>query len=239
MNEQHAPELVIKLLGRTDYESVRQAMKAFTEQRGPATPDEIWVTEHDPVYTLGVAGLERHVLDAGPIPVVRSDRGGQVTYHGPGQWVVYPLLDLHRYGLKVREYVALLEQALIDALSDLGLPQARRKAGAPGVYLPWATAPGGLAKVAALGIKVTRGCSWHGLALNVDMDLAPFLGINPCGYEGMLTIDLRSAGVKIPMEDCRVVLTHRLTEALRQARSAARADSNIPPGAVNVQPARG
>lgn len=195
-------------------------MKAFTEQRDDATQDQIWVTEHEPVYTLGLAGLQSHVLNAGSIPVIRSDRGGQVTYHGPGQIVVYPLLDLRRYGLKVREYVHLLEQAVIDTLAMLRLPQASRKAGAPGVYLPWEGAPGGLAKIAALGIKVTRGCSWHGLALNVDMDLAPFSGINPCGYEGMLTIDLRTAGVKMTAKAVADLLIAQLLDALQKAQSA-------------------
>ena len=195
-------------------------MKAFTEQRGDATRDEIWVTEHEPVYTLGLAGLESHVLNAGNIPVIRSDRGGQVTYHAPGQIVVYPLLDLRRYGLKVREYVHLLEQVLIDTLAASGLPEACRKPGAPAVYLPWDGAPGGLAKIAALGIKVTRGCSWHGLALNVDMDLTPFNGINPCGYEGLLTIDLRTAGVKMETKAVADLLIGQLLDALQRAQSA-------------------
>lgn len=212
--------LTVEYLGSTDYESVWQAMKAFTELRTDADGDRVWVTEHNPVYTLGLAGRTQHVLDTGLIPVVRSDRGGQVTYHGPGQVVVYPLLDLRRYGLKVREYVQLLEQVVIDVLGDLGLNQACRKPAAPGVYLPWTGASGGLAKIAALGIKVSRGCSWHGLALNVDMDLSPFSGINPCGYEGMLTIDLMTAGVRIDTQTVGRMLVDRLTQALLQARSA-------------------
>jgi lipoyl(octanoyl) transferase len=179
-----------------------------------------------------VAGLDSHVLDARGIPVIRSDRGGQVTYHGPGQLVVYPLLHLRNYDLKVREYVFLLEQVLIDTLTALGLPQACRKSGAPGVYLPWPVAAGPaqpgvaqpeLAKVAALGIKVTRGCSWHGMALNVDMDLSPFLGINPCGYEGMQTVDLCAAGVKIQLHDAQALLVSHLQAALQLARSALQA----------------
>lgn len=195
-------------------------MKAFAQQRTDSTPDEIWITEHEPVYTLGLAGLESHVINPGNIPVIRSDRGGQVTYHGPGQIVVYPLLDLRVHGLKVREYVHLLEQVLIDTLATLGLQQACRKPGAPGVYLPWDGAPGGLAKIAALGIKVTRSCSWHGLALNVDMDLTPFNGINPCGYEGMLTIDLRTAGVKMKPKAVADLLIGQLLDALQKAQSA-------------------
>lgn len=219
----------VKWLGRTDYESVRSAMKAFTEQRDVGTTDEIWVTEHDPVYTLGVAGHEHHVLNPGTIPVVRSDRGGQVTYHGPGQVVVYPLLDLRCYGLRVKEYVGLLEQVLIDTLAAVGLTDACRKPGAPGVYLPWEVASDGLAKVAALGIKITRGCSWHGLALNVDMNLSPFLGINPCGYEGMLTIDLKAAGVRMDTLTAGQMLTETLENRLKQTLIRRLAASCIDP----------
>lgn len=210
----------LRHLGLTDYEAVRLAMKAFTEQRDASTPDEIWVTQHHPVYTLGLAGRTEHVRDPGPIPVIRSDRGGQVTYHGPGQLVVYPLLDLRRYGLRVREYVHLLEAVLIASLVSLGVSAACRKPGAPGVYLPWVSAEGGLAKIAALGIKVTRGCSWHGMALNVDMDLTPFHGINPCGYEGMLTLDLATVGVRMDVDAVGRCVTDRLLYQLANARSA-------------------
>lgn len=180
--------MIIKRLGRVDYEPALEAMRAFTAQRDATTPDEIWLLEHPPVYTLGQAGRPEHLLrnDAG-IPLVRIDRGGQITYHGPGQLVVYLLLDLHRRRLKVRELVSLMEQALIDTLADYGLDGVRKE-GAPGVYIDGA-------KVAALGLRVRNGCSYHGLSLNVDMDLTPFSWINPCGYEGLKTVQLRDFGV--------------------------------------------
>jgi lipoyl(octanoyl) transferase len=218
----------INHLGLTDYMRVWSDMKTYTVDRTPACADVVWLTQHHPVYTLGLAGLHSHVLDAGQIPLVKTDRGGQVTYHGPGQLVVYPLLDLRRYGLRVREYVTLLEQVLIETLREIGLPHACRKESAPGVYLPWDSAPGGLAKVAALGIKVRQGCAYHGLSLNVDMDLQPFLGINPCGYEGLKTVDLKSAGVKIALDDVADRLTRHLVTGLQQARSAEQATSAMP-----------
>jgi len=184
------------------YEAVWRAMRDFTESRTPATPDAVWLVEHAPVYTLGQAGKPEHVLDPGRIPVVRTDRGGQVTYHGPGQVVAYGLIDLRRAGLYVRDYVQLLEQAAIDTLAAFGVPGARRQPGAPGVYVP---APGaapadGAAftdlKIAALGIKVRNGRAYHGLALNVSMDLAPFDGINPCGYAGLRATDMARAGAR-------------------------------------------
>ena len=190
------------LPARTPYLPVWEAMRDFTEARGPETPDEIWLVEHAPVYTLGQAGRREHLLDAGGIEVVHCDRGGQVTYHGPGQIVAYCLFDLRRRGLFVKEYVEMLEDVVIATLADLGLPGACRKAGAPGVYVPYDEArarhdPGGaqLAKIGALGIKIRNGRAYHGLAMNVDMDLAPFQGINPCGFEGLPTVDLRRCGV--------------------------------------------
>jgi lipoyl(octanoyl) transferase len=152
-------------------------MQRFTDSRQPDTCDELWLVEHDPVYTLGQAGRPEHVLTAGAIEVLAVDRGGQVTYHGPGQLVAYPLLDLRRLKLGVRELVQRIEQAIIDVLAADGIAAARR-CGAPGVYV-------GAAKIAALGLRVRRGCSFHGLAFNIDMDLAPFQGINPCGYQGL------------------------------------------------------
>ena len=174
-------------LGRVPYEPTWRRMQAFTDARGPDTPDELWVLEHPPVYTLGMAGKPEHLLCETPIPMVRIDRGGQITYHGPGQIVVYLLVDLRRRGLKVRELVHLMEQALIDTLAGEGLA-AERRAGAPGVYV-------GEAKIAALGLRVKNGCSYHGLALNVDMDLTPFTWINPCGYSGLQTTQLRDHGI--------------------------------------------
>ncbi|MFT0533827.1 lipoyl(octanoyl) transferase LipB [Castellaniella hirudinis] len=182
------------------YLPVWQAMQDFTERRQPDTPDELWLVEHAPVYTLGQAGLELHILNPHGIPVVHCNRGGQVTYHGPGQVVLYTLVDLRRKGVFVRDFVALLERAVLAVLADFGVSQACRKPGAPGIYVPQSALlqPQGdaLAKIAALGIKVRRGCAYHGVALNVAMDLTPFAGINPCGYAGLQTVDLRACGVR-------------------------------------------
>ncbi len=169
--------LQVRRMGRQPYEPVWQAMRAFTDRRDGDTVDELWVLEHDPVFTLGQAGKWEHVLMPGDIPVVSVDRGGQVTYHGPGQVVVYPLLDLRRLGIGVRELVNRIEQAIIDTLAHWNIG-AERVPGAPGVYV-------GGAKVAALGLRVRRGCTFHGLAFNVNMDLEPFHRINPCGYKGL------------------------------------------------------
>jgi lipoyl(octanoyl) transferase len=182
-------------------------MRAFTERRGETTPDEIWLCEHDPVYTQGVAGKQDHVLNPRGIPVVQTNRGGQVTYHGPGQVVAYPLIDLKRQGIFVKEYVYRLEQSVLKTLESFGVT-GHRVAGAPGIYVRLADPFGhaaltgprrdpfeGLGKVAALGIKVSRHCTYHGVALNVAMDLSPFEGINPCGYAGLATVDLARLGV--------------------------------------------
>lgn len=167
----------VRELGRQPYEPVWRAMQRFTDARGPDTDDELWLVEHDPVFTLGQAGKPEHLLAPGDIPVVQVDRGGQVTYHGPGQIVAYPLVDLRRLGLGVRELVCRIEQAVIDALAGQGIAAAR-KDGAPGLYVDGA-------KIMALGLRVRRGCSFHGLALNVAMDLEPFQRINPCGFHGL------------------------------------------------------
>lgn len=190
--------------GLSPYEPVWQAMKEFTETRYADTLDQLWIVEHLPVYTLGQAGKPEHVLNPAQIPVVKSDRGGQVTYHGPGQVVVYVLADLKRTGLTIRAMVQALEQALIDTLSAFGLGNACRKPGAPGVYLPMADQT--LAKIAALGIKVRKGCTYHGVALNVEMDLDPFLGINPCGYEGLETVSMASMGVSASWSEVALTL---------------------------------
>lgn len=178
--------------GLADYETTWMAMKTFTENRLPETENQIWLVEHPPVYTLGQAGKPEHILNAGNIPVIRCNRGGQVTYHGPGQVVVYPLINLHRANMFVKEYVTALEDAIIHTLNDYGIDQACRKEGAPGVYVPMEN--GELAKIAALGVKVSRGCTYHGLAINVDMDLTPFEGINPCGYAQLRTVDMKTVG---------------------------------------------
>jgi lipoyl(octanoyl) transferase len=176
-------------MGVTEYAAAYDAMRAFTARRTADTPDELWLLEHPPVYTLGQAGKPEHLLRDNGIPVVRVDRGGQVTYHGPGQAVIYVLLDLRRRGLTVKRLVWLLEQAVIDLLAAHGAAGARR-ASAPGVYVEDA-------KVAALGLRVRGGCTYHGLALNVDLDLAPFRDINPCGYEGLAVTRLADLGVSM------------------------------------------
>lgn len=187
---------VWRLPGLSAYEPVWLAMQAFTEHRQADTLDEIWLVEHLPVYTLGQAGKVEHILNAGSIPTVKTDRGGQVTYHGPGQVVAYVLADLRRTGLTIKSMVQALEQALIDTLAVYGVNDGCRKEGAPGVYVP--NPDGALAKIAALGIKVRKGCTYHGVALNVDMDLKPFSGINPCGYEGLETVSMASRGLAAP-----------------------------------------
>ncbi|CAM5785540.1 lipoyl(octanoyl) transferase LipB [Castellaniella caeni] len=203
------------------YLPVWQAMQDFTEQRGDDTPDELWLVEHAPVYTLGQAGLESHILNPHGIPVVHCNRGGQVTYHGPGQVVLYTLLDLRRRRIFVREFVTLLEQAVLDTLAELGVAQACRKPGAPGIYVPQSAllAPSGqaLAKIAALGIKVRNGRAYHGVALNVAMDLSPFLGINPCGYAGLQTVDLQSCGIRANLTEVGELLARRFTAAWEAA----------------------
>jgi lipoyl(octanoyl) transferase len=176
----------VKWLGRVAYEPTWRAMQALTDTRGPDTPDELWLLEHDPVFTLGMNADPTHVLDAGDIPVVQIDRGGQVTYHGPGQLVVYPLIDVRRVGIGVRSLVTALERAVIDLAAASGI-KAECRANAPGVYVDGR-------KLASVGLRVRRGGSYHGLALNVNMDLAPFLRINPCGYAGLEMTQLAALG---------------------------------------------
>lgn len=185
--------------GREDYQPCFDAMRAYTAARTPDTPDQIWLVEHPPVYTLGQAGDPAHLLAPDEsIPVVHIDRGGQITYHGPGQVVAYLLLDLRRRGLMVRELVHAIEQAVLDTLAAYNLA-AVRKAGAPGIYL--SDGPHAGAKIAALGLKIRNGCSYHGVSLNVQMDLAPFLRINPCGYAGLETVDMATAGATFAVAD--------------------------------------
>ena len=201
--------MLIRNLGRQPYADIVAAMQGFTAERGPDTPDELWLVEHDPVFTQGVAGRAEHLLAPGDIPVVATNRGGQVTYHGPGQVVAYPLVDLRRLGIYVKEYVYRLEHAVLKVLESFDVT-GHRVAGAPGIYVrlddPRSHAalagpmPGddpfrGLGKVAALGIKVSNHRAYHGVALNVAMDLSPFGRINPCGYAGLATVDLATLGV--------------------------------------------
>ena len=179
--------MIARALGRVAYEPTWRAMQAFTQARGAGTADQLWLVEHPPVFTLGLAGRPEHVLAAGDIPVVKTDRGGQVTYHGPGQAVAYILMDLRRAGYGVRELVRRIESAVIDVLGERGIEGARRE-GMPGIYVADA-------KVAAIGLRVARGCTYHGVSLNVDMDLEPFRRIDPCGYPGLASTRLADLGV--------------------------------------------
>src|SRR5574343_690302 len=212
--------MALRQLGRVDYAPTYTAMQAYTQHRDANSSDELWVCEHPPVFTQGLAGKADHLLTPGDIPVVATNRGGQVTYHGPGQVVAYPLLDLQRAGYFVKEYVFRIEEAVIRTLDHFGVT-GHRVAGAPGIYVrvndPFAHAAlteppdprdpfKGLGKVAALGIKVTQHCTYHGMSLNVDMDLTPFGRINPCGYAGLATVDLASIGVQVSPEEVAAVL---------------------------------
>ena len=186
-------------------------MQEFTNNRTATTPDDIWLVEHFPVYTQGQAGKPEHLLNPGNIPVIKTDRGGQITYHGPGQIMAYVLADLRRSGRYIKQLVFELEESLITTLALYGIDQACRKPGAPGVYVP---GQHDLAKIAALGIKVKQGCTYHGLALNLDLDLAPFEGINPCGYAGLQTVDLRTIGVSVGWQEAADVFSQKLVSYL-------------------------
>ena len=226
----------VRLLGRVDYAPTFQAMKDLVRQPAPELHEQLWICEHPPVFTLGLAGRPEHVLSAGDIPVVPTDRGGQVTYHGPGQVVAYPLIDLRRRGIFVKEYVYRLEEAVIRTLGAFGVT-GHRVAGAPGIYVrlddpfshallpqrPQRREPGspapqpdfdGLGKIAALGIKVSNHRSYHGVALNVAMDLNPFKRINPCGYAGLKTVDLSTIGVSATWDEAAQQLAAQLQRLL-------------------------
>ncbi|WP_291927767.1 lipoyl(octanoyl) transferase LipB [Limnohabitans sp.] len=218
----------IRLLGRVDYLPTYEAMQAFTAARTPETPDALWLCEHPPVFTQGLAGQASHLLMPGDIPVVQTNRGGQVTYHGPGQVMAYPLVNLQRAGYYVKEYVFKLEEAVIRTLAHFGVT-GHRVAGAPGIYVrlddPFShaalvgPAPAddpfkGLGKISALGIKVSRHCTYHGAALNVAMDLEPFDRINPCGYAGLKTVDLSTIGVETTWNEAAQVLAQQLAARL-------------------------
>lgn len=201
-----------KWLGRRSYEPVFDAMKAFTEQRDENTRDECWLLEHEPVFTQGQAGRAEHLLWPGDIPVVQVDRGGQVTYHGPGQLMLYTLIDIRRRKLGVRQLVSLLEDTTVAVLAHWGVEAAPRR-DAPGVYVAGE-------KIASLGLRVRRGCAYHGLALNVDMDLSPFQRINPCGYAGMPVTQIRDqAAEPVSLDAVSDVLRQTLLERLQQAGS--------------------
>ena len=201
-------QLIVSQLGRADYEPTWQSMMKFTAERSAETPDELWVVEHPPVFTLGQAGKPEHLLVDTGIPLVKIDRGGQITYHGPGQVVVYLLIDLPRRKLKVRELVSRIEQAVIDCLGEPGVT-AERRDGAPGVYV-------GPAKVAALGLRVRNGCCYHGVSLNVDMDLSPFSAINPCGYAGMAVTQTKDLGIALTPPQAAEALTRHLIAQLEK-----------------------
>ena len=221
--------MIVKRLGPVAYDLVYEAMRAFTAARGGDTDDELWLCEHPSVFTQGIAGRPEHVLDAGTIAVVATDRGGQVTYHGPGQVVAYPLVDLRRLGIHVKEYVFRLEQALLKTLESFGVT-GHRVRGEPGVYVrlddPFGHAalapapPGcpdpfvGLGKIAAIGVKVSRHCAYHGVALNVAMDLQPFSRIDPCGHAGLRTVDLSTIGVEAAWNDVAAALGDKLAAYL-------------------------
>lgn len=196
----------VRSLGRVAYEPTWRAMQAFNARRGAGDRDQIWLLEHPPVFTLGLAGRPGHVRSPGDIPVVRTDRGGQVTYHGPGQIVAYVLLDLRRRGFGARSLVTALEQSVIDLLAGYGIA-GRRRAGMPGVYV-------GEAKIAAVGLRIARGCSYHGLALNVDAALEPFSRIDPCGYPGLAATRLADLGVRDSIESVRQRLAGHLLKCL-------------------------
>ena len=220
--------LAPRQLGLVDYASTFAAMQEFTATRDAGTPDALWICEHLSVFTQGLAGKSDHLLNPGDIAVVQSDRGGQVTYHGPGQVVAYPLIDLKRAGYYVKEYVYRIEESVIKTLAHFGVT-GHRLAGSPGIYVrlddPHAhaalTGPRpptdpfrGLGKIAALGIKVSRHCTYHGVALNVAMDLEPYSRINPCGYAGLQTIDLSTIGVSASWQEAAEVLGHKLSSYL-------------------------
>jgi lipoyl(octanoyl) transferase len=205
--------MIVRWLGRVEYEPTWRAMQRFTDERNAATPDELWLLEHPPVFTLGMAADPSHVLAPGDIPLVQTDRGGQVTYHGPGQLVAYPLLDIRRLGLPVRTLVVQLEQAVVQLAAAHGIAAAGRR-DAPGVYVDGR-------KLASLGLRVRRGASYHGLALNVDMDLAPFARINPCGMAGLDVTSLAKLGVAGDVEAVGREFARRFTQQLAGASAAA------------------
>jgi lipoyl(octanoyl) transferase len=221
---------IIRDLGRADYEPTFAAMRAFTDAREAGTPDELWIVEHPPVFTLGLGADRGHVLADHAIPVVQTDRGGEVTFHGPGQVVIYLLMDLRRNKpggkLYARQFVGKIEQAVIDVLAAYNLA-CERVAGAPGIYM--ADGPSKGAKIAALGLKVRgNGCTYHGVSLNVAMDLAPFSWINPCGYAGLVTVDMRSMGAQASLAEVQQALAASLVRHL--------ADDEVPFSFESPQP---
>ena len=206
-----ANQVEVRNLGRSDFQETWDAMKAFTHARNAQTLDQLWITEHPLVFTQGLNGRAEHLLDAGDIPVLKIDRGGQITYHGPGQLIVYCLLDLNRYGLGVKGLVAKIEQSIIALLANYQIT-ANARAGAPGVYVDQA-------KIAALGLRIRKGCCYHGLSLNVDMELEPFTRINPCGYRGLAVTQLRDLGVNNTVEQVGYELAEIMIRSLGEKES--------------------
>ena len=225
--------MITKKLGLVDYKAIYSRMQAFTLERNDSTPDELWICEHYPTYTQGIAGKPEHLLQSTSIPILQTNRGGQITFHGPGQIVAYPLIDLKRLGIFVKEFVYLLEESVLKTLLYFGITGHRVK-GAPGIYVQLASPNGhsifrngqqaqnnvepqfeGLGKIAALGIKVSRHRAYHGLSLNVRMDLSPFNLINPCGYQGLKTIDLSTIGADVQVEEVSLVLIEKLCTYLQ------------------------
>ncbi len=223
---------LIRALGRADYEPTFAAMRAFTDARTPESQDELWIVEHPPVFTLGLGADPGHVLaqaEESGVPIIQTDRGGEVTYHGPGQVVIYLLMDLRRNKpggkLYARQFVEKIEQAVIDVLAAYNLA-GERVAGAPGIYMAGGPRKG--AKIAALGLKVRgNGCTYHGVSLNVAMDLAPFTWINPCGYSGLATVDMRTMGVEAPLEDVQQALAQQLVRQLVTTEAVEPATNNL------------
>ncbi len=199
-------EFILYQLGKVDYSTAFSHQKRFIESRQPDTADEVWCLEHPPVYTLGLSGKSEHILNNSGIPVIHSDRGGQVTYHGPGQLVIYPLLDLKRRKITVKNYVYQLEQAIIDTLDKFNLV-THRLSGAPGIYVD-------NRKVAALGIRIRKGYCYHGISINIDMDLSPFDGINPCGYQDLKVTQLKDLGINVKITDVVPELANSLVNTL-------------------------
>lgn len=212
-------KLIVKKLGRQDYEPVWKAMHKFTDERTEEDVDQVWLVEHNPVFTQGQAGKAEHVLNAGNIPVIQSDRGGQVTYHGPGQLVAYFLINIRRKKFGVRDLVTHIENLVINTLKAYNIDSAARP-DAPGVYVDGK-------KICSLGLRIRRGCSFHGLALNVDMDLSPFLRINPCGYQGMEMVQVSQLGGPSELENVEQQLIQELVELLGYDQVDIQATSNI------------
>lgn len=221
---------IVRHLGRVAYEPTWSRMQAFNRERGPGTSDEIWLLEHPPVFTLGLAGRPEHVLDAGGIPVVKTDRGGQVTYHGPGQAVAYVLLDLRRNRLGVKELVRRLEQAVIDVLDSYGI-RGERRAAMPGVYVDGA-------KIAAVGLRIANGCCYHGLSLNVDPDLAAFARIDPCGYPGLVSTSLARLGVRDSIDSVQQRLAETIVRVVTPAPAEGAVVAPAPAEGAVVTPAQ-